>query len=218
MGMLHSWFGLDSGKDLLVIIGLVCMLVPFLFIHKYKDPRYRLTWFAALLIWMVIFNHKAESPTFIIAFTGIALWVFGSHKTNFLVLLAILAFVFTSLVPTDIFPLSLRKNFLHAFRRYGSRTPSTDFECGAECSDPSTSARTATANGQTWQALKPRSASPPRADLFCLRWRSACLRIWCRGMAWPSYSGRIASRCFWCIGLFTSRVTLVWARHGFSAC
>lgn len=29
---------------------------------------------ASMLLWMVIFNHKAESPTFIIAVSGVALW------------------------------------------------------------------------------------------------------------------------------------------------
>jgi len=29
---------------------------------------------ASMLLWMVIFNHKAESPTFVIAVSGVALW------------------------------------------------------------------------------------------------------------------------------------------------
>ena len=115
MGVLHSWFGLNSGKDVLMISGLVCMLIPFLFTHKFKDFNYRLTWFAALLIWMVIFNHKAESPTFIIAFTGIAIWVFSCKPSMIIVSLAFLAFIFTSLAPTDIFPLTLRKNFFEPY-------------------------------------------------------------------------------------------------------
>jgi hypothetical protein len=115
MGILHTWFGLNSGKDLLVILGLICLLIPFIFSKQYTNFQYRLNWFVAMLIWLVIFNHKAESPTFIIAFAGIALWVFSSPKTNFLVFWAILAFVFTSLAPTDIFPLSLRKNFFEPY-------------------------------------------------------------------------------------------------------
>ncbi len=115
MGVLHSWFGINSGKDILVLSGLISLLVPFIFIKHYKDFQYRLNWFAAMLIWLVIFNHKAESPTFIIAFTGIALWVFASPKNNLILALAILAFVFTSLAPTDIFPLSLRKNFFEPY-------------------------------------------------------------------------------------------------------
>ena len=115
MGVLHTWFGINSGKNVLVIIGLVGLLIPFIFIKQFNSFQYRLNWFAAMLIWLVIFNHKAESPTFIIAFTGIALWIFSSSKNNYLVAFAIFAFVFTSLAPTDIFPLSLRKNFFEPF-------------------------------------------------------------------------------------------------------
>ena len=115
MGVLHTWFGVNSGKDLLVIIGLIGLLIPFIFIGQFKNFQYRLNWFSAMLIWLVIFNHKAESPTFIIAFTGIALWVFTSPKNKYIVFLAVLAFVFTSLAPTDIFPLSIRQSFFEPY-------------------------------------------------------------------------------------------------------
>lgn len=115
MGVLHTWFGLNSGKDLLVLIGLISLLVPFVFIKQFKDFHYRLNWFVAMLIWLVIFNHKAESPTFIIAFTGIAIWLFASPVNKYTVFLAALAFVFTSLAPTDIFPLSIRQSFFEPY-------------------------------------------------------------------------------------------------------
>lgn len=115
MGVLHTWFGLNSGKDVLVVLGLISLLIPFIFIKQFKDFQYRLNWFVAMLVWLVIFNHKAESPTFIIAFTGIAIWLFASPKNKYITFLAVLAFVFTSLAPTDIFPLSLRKNFFEPY-------------------------------------------------------------------------------------------------------
>ena len=61
---------------------------------------------------MIIFNHKAESPTYIIAITGVAVW-FGSQKIKIenLVLL-VLALVLTSLSPTDLFPASIREHYV----------------------------------------------------------------------------------------------------------
>ena len=115
MGVLNSWFGITSGKDLLVLAGLVFTLVPFIFVRQFKDVLYRINWFAALLIWMVIFNHKAESPTFIIAFTGIALWVFSSTPNKWVIGMAIFAFIFTSLAPTDLFPASIRHSFFEPY-------------------------------------------------------------------------------------------------------
>jgi hypothetical protein len=41
---------------------------------RFSTLTVRLLCGASMLLWMVIFNHKAESPTFIIAVTGVALW------------------------------------------------------------------------------------------------------------------------------------------------
>ncbi len=115
MGILHSWFGLSKGKDLLVLLGLGLMLIPLFLYKKQSSFHFRLNWFAALLIWLVIFNHKAESPTFIVAFVGIALWFFTSEKNKTSIALAVFAFVFTSLAPTDLFPPTLKHNFFEPF-------------------------------------------------------------------------------------------------------
>jgi hypothetical protein len=41
---------------------------------RFSTLTVRLLCGASMLLWMVIFNHKAESPTFIIAVSGVALW------------------------------------------------------------------------------------------------------------------------------------------------
>lgn len=115
MGVIHSWFGVEKGKDILVLTGLILLALPLLFINKTSDLNYRINWFASLLIWIVIFNHKAESPTFIIAVCGVALWYFSSKKGILETALVVLAFVFTSLAPTDIFPAEVRKSFFEPY-------------------------------------------------------------------------------------------------------
>jgi hypothetical protein len=115
MGVLHTWLGINSGKDVLVLLGLLFLVLPFGFIKQFKNYDYRLNWFISLLLWLVIFNHKAESPTFIIAFTGIAIWLFSNEGNKVILILAILAFIFTSLAPTDLFPLSLRQNLFEPY-------------------------------------------------------------------------------------------------------
>ena len=42
MGVLHTWFGINSGKNVLVIIGLVGLLIPFIFIKQFNSFQYRL--------------------------------------------------------------------------------------------------------------------------------------------------------------------------------
>lgn len=115
MGVLNSWFGIRNGKDILVLAGLMVSFLPLLFYRRFGELSFRLHWFSALLIWLVIFNHKAESPTFIIAFTGIAVWIFSSPVSKIHVFLAVLAFVFTSLAPTDLFPAYIRHHFFEPY-------------------------------------------------------------------------------------------------------
>jgi len=64
------------------------------------------------LIWIVIFNHKAESPTYIIALSGVAIWYFSKEKNVVNLALLFLAFFLTSLAVTDIFPKVLREKII----------------------------------------------------------------------------------------------------------
>ncbi len=126
MGWLQSWFGLDVSKNVIVLLGVVLFCLPLIKIKKYTNYKFRWRLLASILIWVVIFNHKAESPTFVIAMSGVGIWYFlskiemekvdaihkvtSSHLVN--TVLVVLAFVFTSLSPTDLFPRFLRENIV----------------------------------------------------------------------------------------------------------
>ena len=112
MGWLETWFGLTPNKWLIVGIGAAIMILPLLKIREFGEMQFRYRMLTAILVWIVIFNHKAESPTFIIAMMGVALW-FVETKHNLLnISLFVLAIIFTELSPTDIFPRTLRENFV----------------------------------------------------------------------------------------------------------
>lgn len=112
MGWLNTWFLLDPSKGMVVLTGAVLLLLPLVRTDQYKAYSYRLLMLASVLIWVVIFNHKAESPTFILAMTGVGIWYFCQPATATNRTLAILAFVFTSLSPTDVFPVFLREQLV----------------------------------------------------------------------------------------------------------
>lgn len=115
MGWLNSWFGLHPNKTALVAVGLVLLVLPLLRRELHDSYRYRLWMLASMLIWMVIFNHRAESPTFIIAMGGVGLWFFSQKSTPLNAWLVGLAFMFTSLSPTDVFPTFLRETLVYPF-------------------------------------------------------------------------------------------------------
>jgi len=112
MGWLHSWFSINVAKNTIVAIGVLVFLLPLYRIKLYKEFMFKYLMLTSVLIWIVIFNHKAESPTFILAMSGVALWFVSSEKNVLNIILFIGAFLLTSLSPTDIFPVSLREDYL----------------------------------------------------------------------------------------------------------
>jgi len=109
-GWLQTWFGLDLPKSFILIPGIVLFALPLLKRNLYNDLYYKILFLASVLIWMVIFNHKAESPTFIIAICGVALWYFPQARKAENTVLLILALIFTMLSPTDLFPPFIRNS------------------------------------------------------------------------------------------------------------
>jgi len=102
-------------KAYIQVAGLILLTTPIIInlrkypsLGKFSSYTYRLLFCSSILIWMIIFNHKAESPTYIIAVTGVATWYVLSDSlakiTPLNKILIILVFVFTTLSPTELFP------------------------------------------------------------------------------------------------------------------
>lgn len=111
MGWLHAWFGMEGIKTVITLAGIVLFFAPLARLSLYKNDLFRLLFLAHLLVWVIIFNHKAESPTFVIAVAGIAIWYFSQQPVRWRTILLWFVFVGTCLTPTDLFPPELRKNF-----------------------------------------------------------------------------------------------------------
>ncbi len=115
MGWLKSWFGFEMNKMLLLVLGLISLLVPLVRMKYYRSKYFQLNYLALILIWMVIFNHMAESPTFVIAVTGVGIWFFMSQKSILDYILMGLVVVFTILIATDLFPKSIRESIMEPY-------------------------------------------------------------------------------------------------------
>lgn len=85
MGWLQQWFGLQPNKNLILILGLGLQCLPLLIlivkqklwrlnslqqINSKSLERWQFLFAASWLLWMVIFNHMAESATYVIAVGG----------------------------------------------------------------------------------------------------------------------------------------------------
>jgi hypothetical protein len=114
-GWLHSWFQFDPGKKLILGAGAVLFMLPYLRFKMYSNYQFKLWALAAMLIWVVIFNHMAESPTFIIAMAGASIWFFSKKPSILDFILFILVFIGVSLSPTDIIPRDIRDQFVRPY-------------------------------------------------------------------------------------------------------
>jgi hypothetical protein len=110
-GWLES-LSFTPNKMLITLAGIAVFCTTYLKLKAWKEPAFKLLMLASALVWVVIFNHKAESPTFIIAIAGVAIWYYAQPKSTINLILLLLVFVFTCLSPTDLFPASFRSSII----------------------------------------------------------------------------------------------------------
>ena len=114
-GILYSWFHLNVSKIFISLVGLIIFLLPLYKFDRTRDYGFRFHMLCSTLIWIVIFNHKSESPTFIIALLGISLWFFSGKKTLTNTVLVVLAFILTTLSVSDLVPSYVKHVFLEPY-------------------------------------------------------------------------------------------------------
>ena len=115
MAWLKTWFGIIWPKALIIAGGVLVFCMPILKLRGLVDQHFRLLLLCSILIWVVIFNFNAESPTFVIAMSGVGLWFFTQKSTVVNSMLVILAFVFGSMSTMDFFPHWLLENWVEPY-------------------------------------------------------------------------------------------------------
>ncbi len=97
--------------------GLILFGLPYLRIKAYANQKFQLLLLASVLIFTVIFSSGSESPTYIIAFIGVAIWfvVQEPPKSKFVIFLLIFALILTSFSHTDLFPRFILENYVRKY-------------------------------------------------------------------------------------------------------
>jgi hypothetical protein len=115
MGIMETWFHWNVSKNGVALAGILLFLLPLIHTRYYKDYSFRLLYLASVLVWTVIFNHKAESPTFIIAMSGIGVWYFSRVRGRLDLVLLILAFFLISMSVSDLVPPYIRNEIVRPY-------------------------------------------------------------------------------------------------------
>jgi hypothetical protein len=115
MGMISRIGRINQLNNLLVLVpAAILHALPLVRYGQYRHAAFRMSYLCLTLIGVVIFSSSAESPTFVIAVTGIGIWYviqIGLQRSfkNALLLFVILL---TSLSATDLFPSYVREHII----------------------------------------------------------------------------------------------------------
>lgn len=97
-----------------LITGIILFCLPYLRVKQYKSQDFRLMYLASTLIFTVIFSNSSESPTYILAFTGVAIWFVLQEKPvqPLVIALFVFAILLTTLAPSDFYPRYIREHYI----------------------------------------------------------------------------------------------------------
>ncbi|TAE42570.1 MAG: DUF2029 domain-containing protein [Sphingobacteriales bacterium] len=118
MGMIRRIFKIPQLANISVLLPVLLLFASaYLNIKSYKALHFRLLILASTLLFTVIFSSGSESPTYIIAFIGLALWFVLQAKpvSIFNWILLILAIIISSLSPSDLFPKYIQINYIKPY-------------------------------------------------------------------------------------------------------
>ncbi len=120
MQYLYMWFGADWPNWPVQLAGTMLLLLPLaLGRRRWGEYRFRLRFFCSILVYVVLFNHQSETATFVIAFTGIAIWYAGSERTTWRTAIAASMVLVMVLHDVEIVPLWVKDQIFVPHRLKG---------------------------------------------------------------------------------------------------
>jgi Glycosyltransferase family 87 len=118
MGMFRRIFNSPQWSNLPFLgFGLLLFGLQYLKLNFYSNQKFQLLLLSSVLIFTVIFSSGSESPTYIIAFLGVAIWFVIQEKpiSRTTIFLLIFAIILTSLSPSDLIPKYVRENYIRPY-------------------------------------------------------------------------------------------------------
>jgi hypothetical protein len=116
MQQIHFWFGVDWPNWPVQLIGLAVLLAPLIRLSSWGIDRFRLLFLASVLMFCVLFNHKGESPTFVVAIAGVAIWFAVAPATRLTWITLTLVIVGTILSSSDAMPKAIQNGLFEPYR------------------------------------------------------------------------------------------------------
>lgn len=116
MQQLRLIFGVSWPNWPVQLAGTLLLMLPLVRWRNWGFFEFRMRFLCALLVYMVIFNHQSESPSFVIAVTGIAIWFASTPRSRWHTAVVVLTILIVSISSTDITPKSWQRDFFVHYR------------------------------------------------------------------------------------------------------
>ncbi len=105
MGYLHDRLRLEWPNWPVQLAGTAALLLPLALRRaRCAEPGFRRLFLCSLLVYCVLFNHQSERATFIIAYTGIAVWYAGSAPNRLRTAVMALTLLVMAVHDVDVLP------------------------------------------------------------------------------------------------------------------
>ncbi len=105
MGQFRVWWGVRWPNWPAQISGVVILMVPLALRRRWWERRqFRVLFLASMLVFCVLFNHQAESPSYSIAIIGASIWYAVSERTWWRTALIVACIVIVNVASTDLMP------------------------------------------------------------------------------------------------------------------
>ena len=118
MNVLEQLFHAGMPNWPIQLAGVLVLLAPVVVQRwRWHDWDLRRLYLCSVLVFCVIFNHLAESPTFVVALTGVGIW-FAAIARPSRWEWALLGFIvlFTILASSDLMPQQIQRDFFDRYR------------------------------------------------------------------------------------------------------
>lgn len=118
MDHLRRWTGAAAIPNWPIqLLGAVVVAAPLLRaqVRDESGTRLRLLGLASLLMFSLLFNHKAESPTFVIGVAGVAVWFAVTERDRRAWMLLAVVFVATVLASSEVIPHVIQERFFEPY-------------------------------------------------------------------------------------------------------
>jgi hypothetical protein len=120
MQAVRVWFGVDWPNWPVQLLGTALLVLPALIGRRlWSDSSFRIGLLASILMYVVLFNHRAEAPSYVIAMAGVGIWYATSDRRAARTALVLVAIVVVSLASSELVPHAIRRDVVE---RYAFKT------------------------------------------------------------------------------------------------